>query len=459
MDIKTDDEKTRSREFYQLRKNGGNGRSKEPRVTIIQGTPSEINKLSGQIKDPFTESSGFRDYYPTPYNFSTLLNFYYDNTWHGVCVRIKKQATVGGFKIVGIEQDQKPDGEYQRLVDFLDQINVDFEDLIEVLGRVMIDLEAIGNAYIEIVRNALGQVVEIYHIPAHTVRKHSTKNGYVQIRLKMGVGGVSETVYFRRYSDETDPARSDRKVHEIIHLKEYFPASKYYGLPDFMAALGAITMDRSAVIFNNNYFENGGMFGLILWLKNAALNTTMKSALRSLLTNNFTGIDNAHRMALVDELPENAELHVEKLMEQVKDMSFERLRKFNRDEILAAHLVPPKMVYVATPGQLGESNDSYNQMKFFKLIEIDPAQARIERILNRIIKNDLGIQRWRIKFNELDVRSPKDISEEIWGDVEHGIRSTDEGRSMRGLDEAEVTKRMDRLISNLNKIEKAVINL
>jgi capsid portal protein len=164
-------------------------------------------------------------------------------------------------------------------------------------------------------------------------------------------------------------------------------------------------------------------------------------------------------MALIDELPEGAELHIEKLMEQVKDMSFERLRKFNRDEVIASHFVPPKMLYVSTPGQLGDANDSYNQMKFFKLVEIDPAQSRIERILNRIIKNDLGIKQWKIKFNELDVRSPKEISEEIWGDVESGIRSVDEGRSMRGLDEAGVTKRMDQLMANLNKIEKAVYNL
>lgn len=447
--------KDNARIFYNLRKNNPGEKVKNPRIEFMYSEPIPIEKMSGQIVDPFTEASGFKDYYPTPYNLTNLLNFYYDNTWHSACCRIKAQAIGGGFEIVGIEKDQKPDREYEMLNEFLNNINSDFEDLVEVLNRVIIDFESMGNAYIEIVRNRMGQITELFHVPAHTVRKHQVKNGYVQIRVKTGIGTSSVPVYFKKYGDNDD---REGKT-ELIAIKQYFPASKYYGLPNFMPALGAMTMDRSAVIFNNNFFNNSGMMGMILSLKGASLNNTTKGQLRKLLASNFTGVDNAYRMALIEDLPDGSELKIDKIFDSIKDMSFERLRKFNRDEILAAHLVPPKMLYVSSPGQLGETNDGYNQMKFFKMIEVDPKQSKIERIVNKIIKDEKDISRWRIKFKELDIRSAADLNTEIWGDVNSGVRTIDEARLIRGLDQADINKRNADILGELNRIEKRLLNM
>jgi len=167
-------------------------------------------------------------------------------------------------------------------------------------------------------------------------------------------------------------------------------------------------------------------------------------------------------MAIVDGMGIDTDWKIEKVMESVRDMSFYQLRKFNRDEILAAHHVPPKMIHVAEAGKLGESKDGYNQLKFFKIFEIDPSQRRHENIWNRLFRDELGVTKWKIKFKELDIRDPKDKSEEIWGDVERMIITTDEAREERGLEPAEISpavkpEEMAKLLKQIDTLEEQLL--
>lgn len=401
----------------------------KPKLSIHERSIAPMLKMSGQIQDPFDEKKfGLDKAIRPPYSLTTLLDFYEDNTWNNVAINLKANLVCGQYEIVSDDEEQKEDAEYKKLNEFLEMPNEEGEDLLELVNKFWVDVEAIGNGYFEIVRNGFGELAEIYHIPGHTVRKSVEKKGYIHIRIGIGI----KAKYFNVYNKRDDAGN------ELIHHKNYFPASKYYGMPDYMPALGAMALDRNAVLFNNGFFSNGGMLGMILFLKGVELNNESRAELKNMVQGNFTGVDNAHRMAILDSLGPDADFKIEKVMESVRDMSFYQLRKFNRDEILAAHHVPPKMVHVAEAGKLGESKDGYNQMKFFKIFEIDPSQRRLENILNKLFKNELGITKWKIKFKELDIRDPKDKSEEIWGDMDHLILTAEEARDMRGREPIEV---------------------
>ena len=421
---------------YQRRRET-NLRKKEtlkPQISILEHSVAPLLKISGQIQDPFAESGfGFDKTIKPPYSLTTLLDFYEDNTWNNACVNLKSNLVCGQYDIVPVEENQKEDDEYNTLKEFLDKPNEEDDDFLDLINKFWVDVESMGNGYYEIVRNGLGQMAEVYHAPAHTMRRASEGKGFWHIRL----GLAKKAVYFNKYSDKDQAGKN-----EILQHKNYFPASKYYGMPDYMPALGAMALDRNAVIFNNNFFSNSGMLGMILFMKNVELNNESRQELKNMIQGNFTGVENAHRMAIIDGLGPEADWKIEKVMESIRDMSFQQLRKFNRDEILASHHVPPKMMHVAEAGKLGESKDGYNQMKFFKIFEIDPSQRRHENIWNMIFANELGVTRWKIKFKELDIRDPKDLSEEIRGDVKSGIMTATEARYKRGLfvDEEQIKK-------------------
>jgi len=419
-----------------------------PKISVFEKSVAPLLKMSGQIQDPFSEADfGHEDFIRPPYPLTILLDFYEDNTWNNACINLKANLVCGQYEIMPVNEGQKEDAEFNKLMEFIESPNEEGEDFLDLLNKLWVDTEAVGNFYLEVVRNGLGELAELYHVPAHTVMKAKLKPGYWHKRS--GVG--AKKVYFKPYQ------KQDMNMgNEVIHHKNYFPASKYYGMPDYMPALGAMALDRNAILFNNSYFANSGMMGMIMLIKGAELNPQSRQELKNMVQGNYTGVDNAHRMAIIDDLGEGADIKIEKVMETIRDMSFQQMRKFDRDEIIASHHVPPKMLHVAEAGRLGDSNDGYNQMKMFKIFEIDPSQRRLENILNRkIIEGELGIVNWKIKFVDLDIRDPKDLSEEIWGDLDKMILEVDEARAMRGrepLDKSAIKKNNQEKINDLLKI-------
>ena len=401
----------------------------KPQISVFERSVAPLLKISGQIQDPFAESGfGFDKTIKPPYSLTTLLDFFEDNTWNNRCIKLKANLVCGQYDIISEDENQKEDTEYKILKEFIDKPNEDGEDFLDIVNKFWVDIEAMGNGYYEIVRNGLGRLSEVYHAPAHTMRKASEGKGFWHIRL----GLAKKAVYFNKYGHKDKPGN------EVIQHKNYFPASKYYGMPDYVPALGAMALDRNATIFNNNFFTNGGMMGMILFLKGIELNPEARQELKNMVQGNYTGVDNAHRMAIIDGLDTDADWKIEKVMESIRDMSFSVLKKADRDEILASHSVPHKLIHVAEAGKLGESKDGYNQMKFFKIFEIDPSQRRHENIWNKLFRDELGVTKWKIKFKELDIRDPKDMSEEIWGDLDHFILDPDEARKMRGREPLEI---------------------
>jgi len=440
----------------RLAKKALQAKALKPQISVLEHSVAPLLKMSGQIQDPFDEKKfGFDKAIRPPYSLTTLLDFYEDNTWNNACINLKANLVCGQYDIVPVSEEQKEDSEHETLKTFLENPNEEGEDFLDLINKFWVDIESMGNGYYEIVRNGLNKLTEVYHVPAHTIRKSSPDKGFLHIRQ----GLATTAVYFNKYGDVDKPGKN-----ELIQHKNYFPASKFYGMPDYMPALGAMALDRNAVLFNNNFFNNSGMLGMILFMKGIELNPESRQELKNMVQGNFTGIDNAHRMAIIDGLGPESDWKIEKVMESVRDMSFYQLRKFNRDEILASHHVPPKMIHVAEAGKLGESKDGYNQMKFFKIFEIDPSQRRHENIWNKLFEKELGVTKWKIKFKELDIRDPNDINEEIWGDLDHFILDTDEAREMRGREPLErqtvqVTqeKRIARLQKNIEKLEDELL--
>lgn len=434
----------------------------QPRITIYKTQDTEgFQKASGQIADPFGELKKelLGKIAAPPYSFSALLDFYEDNTWHQACVNIKAALVCGSWNIVGISQDQKPDDEFNTLQEFINTPNSAGDMFYEILNRFWVDQETIGNSYFEIVRNRGRIMAEMYHVPGHTIRKAKTDPGYYQIR---GSGIQAEMTYFKKWADTKDTKEAKT---ELMHLMNYFPASSYYGLPDFITALGAMILDRNMVLFNNNFFDNSGMIGSILFVKGAQLDPMARTELKNMIRKNFTGVDNAHRFALIDGVNKDADIKIEKVMESVRDISFHLGRLDNRDEIIAAHHVPPKLLHIAQAGQLGAVQDGWNQMKMFKQFEIGPSQEMLAYRLNKLFERELGIKNWKIKFKEMEVSDDQAARNADREDVNAGIITVNEIRESRGLEPLEVNpqainqsnKNLDKLINDLTKMESSII--
>ena len=370
------------------------------RATIIK---QPLGGSSQQSQDKKWSGQGV---VPPRYTMKYLAEFLEYNVWHRRCCALKTNVCVGlGIEIVTDDEDKEPDEEYRRLEDLLDaqQLNSRGVDIEETIRRIVFDFFAVGNGFVEAIRRGNGELDELVHAPAYTMRV-AEKGGYRQIRSN------NKAVAFADFGEK------DRSgINEIAHILQYDPLSDFYGLPDWFPAYLTIVLDREQSSYNVKSFQNELLAKVILFFKNLKIGKEARKTLESFFSEKGTGIENAGRALILDsegdEFGNNVELEMHKIQSDTKEGAFNQSRKLNRDEVVGAWGVPPRLVGILSSGQLGGGGEGDSQMKIFKETEIDPLQRKFEKFFNHILRTGLDLKKWKLKFKEFDYTSAFDDAE------------------------------------------------
>lgn len=341
--------------------------------------------------------------------FSQLLYFFDVNTWHRACIDLKAQLIGGlGWQLVTEDADKSEDDTYQALHALFTEPQSERtsgeqrESLTEILKAFVTDWKAVGNAYLELPRNALGQVAEIYHVRAATVRRDKkTEGGYHQIRS----GQIRAS--FRGWGAESGGKAHDEN--ELIHLKEYDPQDDYYGMPSWLASLAAQLLDRTAVEYNTYLFKNGLLAHFAIIVEGGKLDKKEIEGIKRYIQQNASGVNNAGRGMIIQHQKNGIKIRIEKLNIDLKDLLIDKLRVGTRDETVSAHRVPPRLLGIMHSGALGGGGEVEGQLKIFLESVVKPDQARLEALINNTVVasygDDAGLSgvKWRFKLKEMDV--------------------------------------------------------
>lgn len=150
-----------------------------------------------------------------------------------------------------------------RLQFILDNANGEGQTLRNVLQRVAFDKCLFGNAFVEIVTDERRSFLSLYHQDASRCRLNRDKNSIVMHHdwSKFKATEAKQiTVYptFQRMSDGT--------LRSMIHYKDYEPMAENYGVPKYIAALGAASIayktDKWNVSRLDNAFQPSGVMVL-----------------------------------------------------------------------------------------------------------------------------------------------------------------------------------------------------
>lgn len=150
-----------------------------------------------------------------------------------------------------------------RLQFILDNANGEGQTLRNVLQRVAFDKCLFGNAFVEIVTDERRSFLSLYHQDASRCRLNRDKNSIVMHHdwSKFKTTEAKQiTVYptFQRMSDGT--------LRSMIHYKDYEPMAENYGVPKYIAALGAASIayktDKWNVSRLDNAFQPSGVMVL-----------------------------------------------------------------------------------------------------------------------------------------------------------------------------------------------------
>ena len=341
-----------------------------------------------------------------------LLAFLDWNTWHRRCCVVKSQLIAGlGWRLErddgsGAETvwdtatdagDRGDPAVRLLLAPTPDDVTVTLDAL---LYRVMMDYHASGNGYLEVVRDARGRVRELYHVPARTVRRGVQRGAYWQVKAARP---VPFTAF--RHGGRGGTVRGSRS--EIVHLMEYDPLSDDYGMPGWVGALATMGLDRTVLEFNTRLFQNSMMAHLAVVVEGGRLSEAGRAALKDFIRQRATGVENAGRVLLVEDENDRVKIRFEKLNLDIKDLMLKDIQQHFRDIVVAAHGVPPRVLGIATTGQLGATGEVEGQLRTFQEVVVRPVQRMVEATLGPVLDaaadtGAAGRGRYRLRFTGLD---------------------------------------------------------
>ena len=375
-----------------------------------RANPSGVDAESKAINpgEVYRNGYGLFDVVNPPYNLYELASFYDTTFANHAAVDAKVSNAVGlGYQfeetastMMSVESNAN-ESAADKARKRIENIKVQMEEWLEGLndedsfGKTMekfyTDVEATGNGYLEVGRTVEGKIGYLGHIPAVTIRVRRLKDGFLQL-----IG--NKVVYFRNFgATNPNPVTNDASPNEILHYKEYSPLNTFYGIPDIVSALGALVGEQLASQYNIDFFQNKAVPRYVIVLKGANLSSDSEDKMFQFLKTSLKGQN--HRTLYIplpsDTQDNKVTFEMIPLENGVQEGSFKEYRKQNRDDIFAAHQMPPGKIGVSDSGLAAALSQDRN----FKEQIARPSQRNLEKLVNRIIKEKTDVV--SLKFKEL----------------------------------------------------------
>ena len=341
------------------------------------------------------------DVYPRPVEYSTLIESVSLNPYHAAALRIKAQAAVGlGYSLY---RDGDADDALREVWDAAWGGSFQREIL-----NLALDLETFGMAYVEAVPGGDGAAA-CYHVPACT--------------MWLRPAGYRQEVDL--YRVEWPPY--DGQERGIVHLGLYHPKADWYGLPDWITALNAMSLDANATLWNMQFFQNNCVPAWAILVEGGTLDEAVEQQIEAFFKANYKGVSNTHRALQLSGA--GVTIKFQKLQDDSRDMGFAQLKQLARDEVVAAHGVPPRLLGIVTSGQLGGGGEMQAQLRFFREVLIAGRQALWSRFLSQFLPDGVSI-----RFHEMDITDAETDATYYKELVQAGVLLPNEARAELGLE-------------------------
>ncbi|MCV6589346.1 MAG: phage portal protein [Marinobacterium sp.] len=228
----------------------------------------------------------------------------------------------------------------------------------QAFRRWVLDFLVFGNGYLEQRTNLLG----------HSMKLEPTLAKYTRR------GTDLETYWFVQGWNQ----EHEFKTGSIFHLMEPDINQEIYGLPEYLAALNSAWLNESATLFRRKYYLNGSHAGFILYMTDTAhsegdiknLRKSMKEA---------KGPGNFRNLFMYAPGGQKDGLKVIPISEVAAKDEIFNIKNVTRDDMLAAHRVPPQLMGII-PENVGGFGAVAPAAQVFARNELEPLQARFEEL-------------------------------------------------------------------------------
>lgn len=140
----------------------------------------------------------------------------------------------------------------------------------------------------------------------------------------------------------------------------------------------SVLLNEAATLFRLKYYRNGSLAGFILYLSDAVQNQSDIDKIRKAMQD-AKGIGNFRNLFIHAANGKKDGVQVIPLSEIAAKDEFLNIKNVSRDDMLAAHRVPPQMMGII-PQNTGGFGDVEKAAKVFFRNELAPLQSKILQI-------------------------------------------------------------------------------
>ena len=242
-----------------------------------------------------------------------------------------------------------------------------YTDWYSFIERLVTFLMVAGNAYVIKERSRGDQVSGMYLLRPDRVT--IVPGDYGAESYVYTVGGIEYGVESR----------------DMCHLALPNPAGDIYGLSPLQVAARTVNLDLNMTDFAKVYFANAGVPSGLLKVKRRLTSQEEASTIRSRWRSQFGGVNNFHRVAILDD-----DAEYQPMSNSPKDMSLDGLHNLTESRICAVFGVPPILVG-ANVGLQRSTFSNYREARLaFHSETLEPMVSRILRYFNRNLFDEYG---------------------------------------------------------------------
>ena len=261
-------------------------------------------------------------------------------------------------RLRGEDWEDAPSSPLQRLIN---RPNPN-QSMYELIYEASQSLDLSGNAYITKIRNASGQVVSMWLLPAE----------YMRIKP-----GRSELVEYFEYDEAGTKQRIQPE--DMIHLKMPNPNSRWFGQPVLMAAGRATDVDRESGIWQKTSLQNRGVLDIHVEVPEGTTSDQIDDAKRQ-YREKHGGPDNARE-------PMFSSGKITQLGQTAVEMDFVASRRAVWTEIAAVFGVPLAALGFTEDVNLANAESMNKQLWQNTII---PQLELVERQINHQLAAEFG---------------------------------------------------------------------
>ena len=272
--------------------------------------------------------------------------------------------------------DNLPDG----------QMNNRGDNIREQIKDISKDYEIYGGFALQIIRNLIGMVAEVYYIDMRYLRTNKEGNVFYYCE-DWSKSGKKDVIVYPAFMpnlkwDTLDDEQRNRNASSILYVKNVH--TQVYPAPLYAASIKACEIERLIDDFHINSLQNQFVSSAIINFNNGDPGDEMKKEIEDAINEKFAGAANGGRIML--SFNKNKESATDIVEFEVKDFGerYKALSEHSRQQIFTAFRANPNLFGIPTEGN-GFANEQYAEsFKLYNRTQIQPVQRLIADTYDKI---------------------------------------------------------------------------